>query len=138
MMTMAAADLLYLCLVLFGFLVGVVVFFVIRHLAFPEEAYAPKKRLSYTVDERRTLAVLQQLQAMLGAEAAASDPGLADLKRLLGSMQRDFGRNASVEDVIQLLVARDLERQLTARKRRTWELVSAVEVLPTLQQEVIA
>ncbi len=138
MMTMAAADLLYLCLVLFGFLVGVVVFFVIRHLLFPEEAYAPKKRLSYTMEERRTLAVLQQLQAMIGAEAATRDPGLADLKRLLGSMQRDFGRNASLEDVIQLLVARDLERQLAARKRRTWELVPAVEVLPTVQQEVVA
>jgi hypothetical protein len=82
--------------------------------------YALKKRtLTYRGDVRRTLAHLQQLQAMIGSEAASGDPSLTDLARLLRSMQREYGRDASLEGVIQALVAQDLDRQLSAHKQRS-------------------
>ncbi|SRR5712692_3263778 len=116
------------CLVLFGFILGMMLFLLVRHLLFPEEAYEPrKKRLSYTWDVRRTLGALQELQVMIGRESAECDPSLADLVRLLRSVQREFGRSASLEGVIQALVAQDLERQRASRKRK-----------PTCPREAVA
>jgi len=107
------------CLVLFGFILGMLLFLLIRHWLFPEQACVPrKKRLSYTWDVRRTLGALQQLQVMIGRESAERDPSLADLVQLLRSMQRELGHSASLEGVIQTLVAQDIERQLACRKQK--------------------
>lgn len=137
-MTNSSLVLMGMCLVFFGFAVGVIVSFLIWRLRFPNEASAPKKKqLSYTGDVRRTLGVLQQLQAMIGREAAEGDPGLIDLVQVIGSMQRAFGRNASLEGVIQALVAQDIDRQLAQRKRRrTQSTQDASEVV--LRREVMA
>lgn len=98
--------------------------------------YALKKRtLTYRGDVRRTLALLQQMQAMIGSAAASGDPGLTDLARLIGSMRREFGRDASLEGVIQALVAQDLAQQLSARKSRS---VVTPEVGMQPQEVVVA
>lgn len=117
MMTDSELLLTGVCLVLFGFLLGMTLFFLVRHLLFPEEAYAPKKRLSYKGNVRRTVGVLQQLQVMIGRECADRNPSLADLVDLVRSAQRDFGRSASLEGVIQALVAQDVARQRANRRR---------------------
>jgi hypothetical protein len=120
------------CLVLFGFTLGMLVFFLVRHLVFPEEAYAPKnKPLSYKGDVLRTIGVLQQLQLLIGREAAERDPSLADLVGLMRRAQGEFGRRASLEGTIQALVALDMERQLARRKRQP------VETLAQVQQETV-
>lgn len=72
--------------------------------------------LSYTEDVRRTLNVLKQLQVLIGRDAAEQDPGLLDIMRLLQDMQHVFGRSASLEAVIQALVAQDIKHQLVTRK----------------------
>ena len=120
------------CLVLFGFTLGMLVFFLVRHLVFPEEAYAPKnKPLSYKGDVLRTIGVLQQLQLLIGREAAERDPSLADLVGLMRRAQGEFGRRASLEGTIQALVVLDMERQLARRKRLS------VETLAQVQQETV-
>jgi len=120
------------CLVLFGFTLGMLVFFLVRHLVFPEEAYAPKnKPLSYKGDVLRTIGVLQQLQLLIGREAAERDPSLDDLVGLIRRAQREFGRRASLEGTIQALVVLDMERQLARRKRLP------VETLAQVQQETV-
>jgi hypothetical protein len=115
------------CLVLFGFTLGMVVFFPVRHLIFPEEAYAPKnKPLSYKGDVLRTIGALQQLQVLIGREAAERDPSLADLVGLIRGAQREFGRRASLEGTIQALVALDMKWQLASRKRQPVETLPPV------------
>lgn len=74
--------------------------------------------LSYTEDMRRTLSVLKQLQVLIERDAAEQDPGLMDIMQLLKDMQHTFGRTASLEAVIQALVAQDIKRQLISRKRK--------------------
>jgi len=116
------------CLVLFGFTLGMVVFFLVRHLVFPEEAYAPKnKPLSYKGDVLRTIGVLQQLQLLIGREDAERDPSLDDLVGLIRRAQREFGRRASLEGTIQALVVLDMERQLVRRKRLPGETLTQVQ-----------
>ncbi len=68
-------------------------------------------------DLRRTVAVLQQLQVLIGCAATESDPNLADLLCLIQAVQREFGRTAPLEGVIQALVAQDLEQQMTVRRK---------------------
>jgi hypothetical protein len=122
------------CLVLFGFTLGMLVFFLVRHLVFPEEAYAPKnKPLSYKGDVLRTIGVLQQLQLLIGREDAERDPSLDDLVGLMRRAQREFGRRASLEGTIQALVVLDMERQLVRRKRLPGETLAQVQ-----QETVIA
>jgi hypothetical protein len=127
--------LLGVCLVFFGFCLGVVLFFLVRHVLFPGEAYAPKAKLSYIGDVRRTLSVLQHLQAMVGREATGCDPSLADFVSLIRSVQREFGWNASLEGVIQALVAQDIAHQLAERKLKR---VAAVEATVTVREVVVA
>jgi len=122
-----------LSLVLFGFTLGMVVFFLVRQLVFLEKADAPKsKLLSYNGDVLRTIGVLQQLQVLIGREAAECDPSLADLVGLIRVAQRDFGHRASLEGTIQALVVLDMEQQLASRKRQS---APPVETLAPVQLE---
>ncbi len=126
-----------ICLVLFGFTLGMVVFFLVRHLVFPEEVYAPKRApLSYKGDVLRSLGVLQQLQVLIGREAAERNPSLADLAGLIRAAQREFGRSASLEGTIQALVVLDMERQLASRKCKPTAPIKAPA--PVQQETVIA
>ncbi len=69
------------------------------------------------VDQRRrTIAVLQQLQVLIGAEPTRHDPSLADVERVLRAVQQAFGRYATLETVIQTLVAQDLAQQYAQRR----------------------
>ena len=123
------------CLILFGFTLGMVVFFLVRHLVFPDKAYAPKNEsLSYKGDVLRTIGVLQQFQVMVGREAAECNPSLADLVGLIRSAQREFGRSASLEGTIQALVALDLERQLVSRECKP---TPPFEALAPVQPETV-
>ncbi len=120
------------CLVLFGFTLGMEVFFLVRHLVFPEETYAPKnKPLSYKRDVLRTIGVLQQLQVLIGHEGAERDPSLADLVGLIRGAQREYGRRASLEGTIQALVALDMKWQLASRERQP------METLPPVQKKTV-
>jgi len=74
---------------------------------------------------------LQQLQLLIGREAAERDPSLDDLVGLIRRAQREFGRRASLEGTIQALVVLDMERQLARRKRLP------VETLAQVQQETV-
>lgn len=85
--------------------------------------------LSYTEDVRRTLDVLKQLQALIGRNAAEQDPRLTDIMQLLKKMQRTFGYTASLEVVIQALVAQDIKRQLVPRKRKHTTLTTSNSVV---------
>ena len=124
-----------LSLVLFGFTLGMVVFFLVRQLVFLEKADAPKsKLLSYNGDVLRTIGVLQQLQVLIGREAAECDPSLADLVGLIRVAQRDFGHRASLEGTIQALVVLDMEQQLASRKRQS---APPVETLAPVQLETV-
>jgi hypothetical protein len=98
-----------------GFSLGIGTCFLIWKLMLAKPTDS-RKLLSYQGDLRRTVAILQQLQVLIGYEAAEGDPSLADLLHLLQGAQRDFGRTATLEGVIQTLVAQDLEQQLMARK----------------------
>jgi hypothetical protein len=110
-----------------------VVFFLVRQLVFLEKADAPKsKLLSYNGDVLRTIGVLQQLQVLIGREAAECDPSLADLVGLIRVAQRDFGHRASLEGTIQALVVLDMEQQLASRKRQS---APPVETLASVQLE---
>ena len=80
----------------------------------------------------RTIGVLQQLQVLIGREAAERDPSLADLMGPIRAMQREFGRRASLEGTIQSLVVLDLEEQLASGKQRS---VQPVETLAQIPQE---
>ncbi len=122
-----------LSLILFGFTFGILVFFLVRHLIFPVEVGTPKRKLlSYNGDVLRTIGVLQQLQVLIGREAAECDPSLADLVGLIRAAQRDFGHRASLEGTIQALVVLDMERQLASRKRQS---APPVETLAPVQLE---
>ncbi len=126
-----------ICLVLIGLTLGIVVFFLVRHLVFPDEGYAPKRApLSYKGDVLCTLGVLQQLQVLIGREAAERNPSLADLVDLIRAAQREFGRRASLEGAIQALVVLDMEQQLASRKRKPTPPVETVT--PVQQEKVIA
>ena len=76
----------------------------------------PERPRSY--DTRFACAVLQQLQALFGRKPTVDDPSLADLNAFIGQMQAIFGPDASLESVIQALVAEDIERQLVASRER--------------------
>lgn len=67
----------------------------------------------YADDLTRTIGVLQQIQALM---ATWNDPTLADVTRLVLTIQQDFGPGESLEHVIQSLVGRNLRRQVLARR----------------------
>ena len=119
-----------MCLILFSFLFVTLVFFLVQRFIFPKETYT---RRTYTLRKRRrqrhsckggrqAVQALQRTQTLLGRESAECDPGLADvgaylqvLQQSLYAAQATFGRNASLEGVIQTLVAQDIEQQLAQR-----------------------
>ena len=74
--------------------------------------YAPV----YRSDLSRTIGVLQQLQVLCAAQS--NNPSLADLIRAVSDIQHEFGENAELEHVIQVLVGRHLAPQLAARRQR--------------------
>jgi hypothetical protein len=100
-----------------GFSLGISACFLMWSIVFakPEGIHRP---LSYRSDLRRTVAALQQLQVLIGCEAAENNPNLADLHCLIQTVQREFGRTAPLEGVIQALVALDLEQQMEVRRQR--------------------
>ncbi len=61
----------------------------------------------------RALDVLRQLQVLL---ASARDATLADVEQLIQCIQAEFGMDASLEDIIQTLVVRQLEAQYVRRQ----------------------
>jgi len=67
----------------------------------------------YADDLTRMIGVLQQIQALM---ATWNDPTLADVTRLVLTIQQDFGPGESLEHVIQSLVGRNLKRQVLARR----------------------
>jgi hypothetical protein len=100
-----------------GFSLGITACFLIWSLVFAKPA-GPRRPLPYQGDLRRTVAALQQFQVLIGQEATESDPNLTDLLCLIQAVQREFGRAASLEGVIQALVAWDLEQQLATRRQQ--------------------
>lgn len=72
----------------------------------------------YLSDLERTIGVLQQLQVLCSAQG---DVSLGDVIQVLHTMQQEFGRGFSLENVIQALVGRQLHQQLAARRFSTRE-----------------
>src|SRR5712692_9146549 len=115
----------WLCVLLFGKQLHTYTYSLTRRHIPSVLSSFPHLLLSYAISLRITW--VQELQVMIGRESAECDPSLADLVRLLRSVQREFGRSASLEGVIQALVAQDLERQRASRKRK-----------PTCPREAVA
>lgn len=69
----------------------------------------------YTDDLTRLIGVLQQIQVLM---VAWNDPTLADVTRLVLTIQHDFEPEASLEHVIQALVGQHLASQMAQRDRR--------------------
>ena len=69
----------------------------------------------YQSDLSRAIGVLQQLQTLMAAPGTAS---LADVMQVVRDMQGEFGEQAELEHVIQLLVGRHLAPQLAARRQQ--------------------
>jgi hypothetical protein len=67
----------------------------------------------YESDLTKTIGVLQQLQVLC---AAQRDTSLADVIRIVGDMQRDFGADCQLESVIQALVGQHLSQQFSTRR----------------------
>ena len=136
-LTTSELGVLAVCLMLGGLIFGMIICLVVMRLVFPGVATSPRKHVSLSSQEdlRRTLAVLQQLQVIVGYEAATQNPGLRDLVDVVRMVQRAFGRNASLEAVIQTLVAQDIERQLAERKLQQ---TSAPQAIPPQQEAVVA
>lgn len=80
----------------------------------------------YRSDLTRTIGVLQQLQVLCAGQYDAS---LADVIRVVHTMQHDFGEDAQLESVIQVLVGQHLAPQLAARRLARQYHVEAMEVL---------
>ena len=72
----------------------------------------------YSSDLERTIGVLQQIQVLCSAQG---DVSLGDVIQVLHTMQQEFGRGSSLENVIQALVGRQLHQQLAARRFSTRE-----------------
>lgn len=70
---------------------------------------------AYTDDLKRTIGALQQLQVLM---ASWQNPTLADVARLVLSMQQDFGSSEPLENVIQALVGQQLTSQMARRLSR--------------------
>lgn len=68
----------------------------------------------YADGPNRQLGVLQQLQTLLNDHAT-----LSDVMQLIQSFQQEFGVYEQLENVIQLLVGRYLEKQLVQRKNQS-------------------
>jgi hypothetical protein len=65
---------------------------------------------------RSLIALLQQYQKLLGTSATLGMAGMEPaVRKVLGEQ---FSAETSLEDVIQALVARDLARQVEARRAR--------------------
>ncbi|HZU01995.1 MAG TPA: hypothetical protein VFA10_20150, partial [Ktedonobacteraceae bacterium] len=108
MVTMTVQELvcMIICLLLLGMILGMLLALLLWQVTLPGKICAQKKtrrRLVYMVgDVRRTIGALQQLQALIGREVAEGDPGLGDIVHFIRSMQRLFGKKASLEGVIQV------------------------------------
>lgn len=70
---------------------------------------------TYQSDLTRTIGVLQQLQVLC---AAQHDASLADVLQTVRDMQRMFGEDSQLEEVIQRLVGQHLSQQLVARRQQ--------------------
>ena len=70
---------------------------------------------AYADDLSRTIGALQQLQVLM---ASWQNPTLADVARLVLSMQQDFGSSELLENVIQTLVGQHLTSQVARRMSR--------------------
>jgi hypothetical protein len=103
-------------------------------------ALAPAQRSTllpvYSSDLERTIGVLQQLQVLCLAQG---DVLLGDVLQVLHTMQQEFGKGSSLENVIQALVGRQLHQQLALRRVPTREATAAhTPIREALQQEVLA
>jgi hypothetical protein len=79
-------------------------------------------------DVRFLCAALQQLQVLFGSQPTVFyDPSLADIVHLIHSAQVRFGEDASLEQVIQSLVAEDIARQRTLIQDRRQASVVACQ-----------
>ena len=79
----------------------------------------------YQSDLARTIGVLQQLQILYATQS--NDTSLTDVIQVIHDMQREFGENSLLENVIQALVGRQLGQQLANRRQQRH--IEAVEVL---------
>ncbi len=79
--------------------------------------FAPPEHFSlsptYLSDLERTIGVLQQLQVLYSAQG---DVSLATVVLSMQQLQREFGPQESLEQVIQSLVAKQLDQQLAVRR----------------------
>ena len=128
-----------ICVLLLGFILGLLLCRLLLRLYSEAGMQQPVSRqpLSYRGDIRQTVAVLQQLQVMIGRKSAESNPNLADLATLLCTMQQHFGHVASLERVIQVLVAQDLEQQLENRRRGHQSLTTTAPCYVESRQKVV-
>ena len=62
----------------------------------------------------RTIGVLQQLQVLCSTQG--NDASLADVIGVVHNMQREFGEDSQLENVIQTLVGQHLNQQLITRR----------------------
>jgi len=73
----------------------------------------------YQTDPQRVIGVLQQWQAPLRDVATATTITLTDVQTVILALQQAFGPAATLETIIQSLVARDLREQLEQRHSRS-------------------
>jgi len=69
----------------------------------------------YQTDPQRVIGVLQQWQAPLRDVATATTITLTDVQTVILALQQAFGPAATLETIIQSLVARDLLEQRHSR-----------------------
>jgi len=81
----------------------------------------------YQTDTRRIIGMLQQWQALLAlpGDAQAATVTLAEVQNVVLALQHAFGPGATLETIIQQLVAQDLREQLQRRRQTQRDLTSA-------------
>ncbi len=67
----------------------------------------------YATNLDRMIGVLQQIQALMGADGNVT---LVDVAHLVMAVQQEFGEQESLENVIQALVSRQCAVQVAQRK----------------------
>ena len=80
----------------------------------------------YQTETRHVIGILQQWQVLLSSgDAAAAEVTLAEVQNIVLALQQAFGPAATLETIIQQLVAQDLREQLQRRRQTQRDLTSA-------------
>jgi hypothetical protein len=82
----------------------------------------------YLDDLTRTIGILQQLQIL--CTSVQGDVSLDDVIQVVRQLQNEFGERSQLEQVIQRLVGKHLNRQLLARRLAHQRQAEAMDVRP--------